>query len=124
LKDLPAERLKVDRRFVRDLFKGENDFAMLGAIVGMARAFGRELIAEGVEGEAQGDLLLALGCRYAQGFAISPALAPAALVAWRRAWRPPASWAAAAPAEAAEALGEPSPAVRALWQALAGKEAG
>ncbi|KGE04156.1 diguanylate cyclase/phosphodiesterase (GGDEF & EAL domain protein) with PAS/PAC sensor(s) [Pseudohaliea rubra DSM 19751] len=120
LKDLPAERLKIDRRFVRDLFKGADDFAMLSAIVGMARAFGRELVAEGVESAAQGDVLLGLGCRYAQGFAIAPALPPESLLAWRRAWRPPESWAAARPAEAAEALGEPSPAVRALWVALAG----
>ena len=123
LKDLPAQRLKIDRRFVRDLFKGDNDFAMLSAIVGMARAFGRELVAEGVESTAQGDVLLGLGCRYAQGFAIAPGLSPEALMAWRREWRPPESWVAAAPAEAAEALGEPSPAVRALWQALAGADA-
>jgi diguanylate cyclase (GGDEF)-like protein/PAS domain S-box-containing protein len=119
LKDLSARRLKVDRRFVRDLFKGDNDFAMLSAIVGMARAFGRELVAEGVESIAQGDVLLGLGCRYAQGFAIAPALAPESLLAWRGEWQPPESWSAAAPAEAAEALGEPPPAVRALWQALA-----
>lgn len=92
LKKLPAHTLKVDRSFVRDMLDDPEDLAILEATIGLARSFQREIIAEGVETEAQGLLLLQLGCHLAQGFLISRPLEAEKLPSWLSNWQPPESW--------------------------------
>ncbi len=68
LKRLPAEKLKIDQSFVRDMIEDSNDHAIVATIIGMGRNLGMKTIAEGVETQAQADALRALGCDEAQGY--------------------------------------------------------
>ena len=70
-RQLPFDRLKIDRSFVLDMLEDGEARAIVGAVVQLARTFGREVIAEGVETPAHAAALLALGCRLGQGFGIA-----------------------------------------------------
>ncbi len=74
LKRLPIDRLKIDRSFVRDIPHDRDDMAIASTIIAMARHLGLEVIAEGVEQEAQVDYLRKHHCDEYQGFFISPPL--------------------------------------------------
>ncbi len=78
LKRFPLQRLKIDRSFVTGLPGDDSDAAIVGAIIGLARALKLRVIAEGVEAEVQRQFLLSAGCQEFQGFLCSPALAPEA----------------------------------------------
>ncbi len=67
LNQLPIDRIKIDRSFVRGLPQHAGNAAIARAIVMLASSLGREVIAEGVENEAQRDYLVALGCPQLQG---------------------------------------------------------
>ncbi len=68
LKNLDIDYLKIDQSFTRNLALGSSDMALSEAIIVMAHKLGLEVIAEGVETQAQLDLLRAAGCDYGQGF--------------------------------------------------------
>ena len=68
LKRLPVHKIKIDKSFVRDLGKDEADAAIVRSIIGLARTFGKRVLAEGVEELGQFQFLLSEGCHEAQGF--------------------------------------------------------
>jgi diguanylate cyclase (GGDEF)-like protein/PAS domain S-box-containing protein len=68
IKRLPLDQLKIDRSFVSDIVTDIGDKAIVTTIVAMARSLDIAVIAEGVETEAQSQLLLDLGCRQFQGY--------------------------------------------------------
>jgi diguanylate cyclase (GGDEF)-like protein len=68
LKKLPLDQLKIDRSFVRDLVSNNSDKAIVRTIIAMARSLDLEVIAEGVETEAQKNLLKKKGCEIFQGY--------------------------------------------------------
>ena len=74
LKRFPIGRLKIDRSFVKGLPGDESDAGIVRAIANMACALHLELIAEGVETEAQLQFMKLLGCQQYQGFHKSPAV--------------------------------------------------
>jgi diguanylate cyclase (GGDEF)-like protein len=76
LNRFPFDALKIDRSFVDALGIEQERTAIIEAIIGMARALSLDVIAEGVENEAQLSELRRLGCDYAQGHLFSPALPP------------------------------------------------
>lgn len=89
LKSLPVDMLKIDTGFVRDLGTSAGDLAIVRAIIGLAEAFGLEVVAEGVETPAAATTLLQHGCHRAQGFLLSrpvPGEAMEALLSAR--WMP------------------------------------
>jgi EAL domain-containing protein (putative c-di-GMP-specific phosphodiesterase class I) len=79
LKRFPVHKIKVDRAFVRELEVSAEDRAIVAAVMALANSLQLEVVAEGVETEAQLDLLRQQGCELAQGFLFSRAL-PAAEV--------------------------------------------
>ena len=68
----PVDVLKIDSVFVRRLSAAVADDALTHGIVAMAHAMDLEVIAEGVETEAQAVAVRRFGCPYAQGFLFSP----------------------------------------------------
>ena len=68
LKRLPVQRIKIDRSFVRDIGSDPDDEAVVQAIVTMGHTLGKQVVAEGVETQAQLAFLRRLGCDAAQGF--------------------------------------------------------
>ena len=92
LKRLRVATLKIDQSFVRDMLVDPDDLAILQGVIGLAAAFKREVIAEGVETIAHGTVLLQLGCELAQGYGIARPMPPELLPAWAAAWQPDAAW--------------------------------
>ncbi|NCT82640.1 MAG: EAL domain-containing protein [Comamonadaceae bacterium] len=76
LKRFPIQRLKIDRSFVQGLPGDASDVGIANAIVQMGRALGLQVIAEGVETEAQRDFLAQAGCHEFQGFLFAKPLRP------------------------------------------------
>jgi EAL domain-containing protein (putative c-di-GMP-specific phosphodiesterase class I) len=68
LKRLPIHQVKIDQTFVRDLLVDDNDLGITETIITLADTLGMDVVAEGVEEEAQRDVLERLGCRVFQGF--------------------------------------------------------
>lgn len=77
LRDLPADIVKIDRSFVAGLPDAEGDEAIVRAVLAMAHATHRTVIAEGVETREQAQRLLTLGCDQVQGFYFAPPMPPA-----------------------------------------------
>ena len=93
LKHLPAETLKIDQSFVHDMLEDHDDLAIVEGILGLAKAFRRQVVAEGVEATPQGILLLQLGCTLAQGYGIAHPMPASDLPGWVSAWRVDPAWA-------------------------------
>jgi len=68
LKRWHVDYLKIDRSFIRDLVTDSNDHAIVGAIIAMAKHLRISVVAEGVEGWPQLEMLRKMGCRFAQGY--------------------------------------------------------
>ena len=93
LKQLPARIVKIDQSFVRDLLDDQEHAVIVDSICGLAESFDRLVIAEGVETEVHGRLLLELGCDLGQGFAIARPMPAVEVKDWAESWRPPETWA-------------------------------
>ncbi|MFT4723867.1 MAG: EAL domain-containing protein (putative c-di-GMP-specific phosphodiesterase class I) [Colwellia sp.] len=92
LRRLPADLIKIDQSFVRDMLIDTDDFAIVEGVIALAKSFKREVIAEGVETIEHGKALLQLGCNLAQGYGIAKPMPPFDVPAWINNWRPDASW--------------------------------
>ncbi len=92
LKQLPVRTLKIDQSFVRDMLDDRDDLAILEGIIGLAKAFGREVIAEGVETHEHGEKLLMLGCELAQGYGIARPMSPENMFEWSQRWEKDHKW--------------------------------
>lgn len=97
LKRLPVTQLKIDQSFVRGMLDDPDDLAILEGVIGMASAFRREVIAEGVESLEHGEMLLQLGCELAQGYGIARPMPAENMPAWVKNWRPDPAWVNAPP---------------------------
>lgn len=92
LKHLPAKQLKIDKTFVQGMLFNPDDLAILEGIIGLADAFRRQVIAEGVETLEHGSWLLKLGCDVAQGFGIGKPMAIEQFDAWATSWKSHSEW--------------------------------
>ncbi|AOW76603.1 diguanylate cyclase [Colwellia sp. PAMC 20917] len=92
LRRLPANLIKIDQSFVRDMLIDTDDFAIVEGVIALAKSFKREVIAEGVETIEHGKALLQLGCNLAQGYGIAKPMPAHDVPAWVNNWRPDASW--------------------------------
>ncbi|MEZ5995153.1 MAG: EAL domain-containing protein [Hyphomonadaceae bacterium] len=68
LRELPIDKLKIDQSFVSRLTRDRESATIVGALVGLGIALGLKVTAEGVEDEATGAALQAMGCEFAQGY--------------------------------------------------------
>ncbi len=68
LQSFPFDALKIDRSFVNRMTYGEQPLQIVRTIVELARVMGMDVVAEGIETEAQHHLLREIGCRYGQGY--------------------------------------------------------
>ncbi len=83
LKDLPVDRLKIDRSFVEALPEDEKSRAIVQTIMILGSKLGFEVVAEGIETPAQLEVMIQEGCLSGQGFLFSKPLAPEAIWALR-----------------------------------------
>jgi EAL domain-containing protein (putative c-di-GMP-specific phosphodiesterase class I) len=79
LKRFPVDALKIDRTFTRDMTTSADDTAIVAGIIALAHSLRLQVIAEGVETQAQRDQLIRLDCDFMQGYYLSQPLPPAQL---------------------------------------------
>ncbi len=92
LKELPIKSLKIDRSFIIDMTESEKNLKLVENIINLTLGMEKQVIAEGVETVEQGEILLSLGCEYAQGFAIAKPMTATKLATWIKEWKPYPSW--------------------------------
>lgn len=68
LKDLPVDRVKIDRSLIRDIATSAESRTICTAVVGLLQGLGKEVVVEGVETQAQLDMLRVIGCTQFQGY--------------------------------------------------------
>ena len=76
LRSFPVDKIKIDRSFIRDLTVDDGDEAITAAVIWVAHSLGIQVVAEGVETEAQRRFLQRAGCDLGQGFLFHPPLTP------------------------------------------------
>jgi diguanylate cyclase (GGDEF)-like protein len=81
-KDLPADELKIDMSFIRDLHQDKANQHIVRAIIDLAHSFSFKVVAEGVEHEEVLRLLIDMGCDTVQGFHLSPPMSHPDFCAW------------------------------------------
>jgi diguanylate cyclase (GGDEF)-like protein len=84
LKNVPADELKLDRSFVLGMADDAHDAAIVGSVVGLGRALGLRVIAEGVETPQVWQRLAELGCDVAQGFGLARPMPAAQFERWAK----------------------------------------
>lgn len=82
LQRLPAQVVKIDQSFVRDMLDNDRDRTLVRGIVSLAHAFERQVIAEGVETPAHAEALRELGCDGLQGYGIARPMPLSDLTRW------------------------------------------
>ena len=82
LRKLPAEELKIDRSFVLDLESSSDARAVVDAVVKLGQALHLKVVAEGVETDAQYQILRGLGCNELQGYLFAKPMTAKALGLW------------------------------------------
>ena len=92
LKRLPANTLKIDQSFVRDMLDDHDDLAMIEAIINLAASFNRAVVAEGVETAEHGVMLMRLGCDIGQGYGIARPMPAAQVMEWAAQFTPDRKW--------------------------------
>jgi diguanylate cyclase (GGDEF)-like protein/PAS domain S-box-containing protein len=92
LRRLPADLIKIDQTFIRDMLDDPEDLVIVVGVVGLAIAFNRKVIAEGVETIAHGTALLKLGCELAQGYGIARPMPADQIPEWTASWQPDPAW--------------------------------
>ena len=92
LKMLPINTLKIDKSFILDLLSSSKNLSIVEASIGLAHAFNSNVVAEGVESEEHGKILLQLGCQMAQGYIISKDMPASDVENWVKSWKGFSSW--------------------------------
>jgi diguanylate cyclase (GGDEF)-like protein/PAS domain S-box-containing protein len=87
LRRLPAYLIKIDQSFVRNMLEDADDLAIVEGVIGLAKAFQREVIAEGVETIDHGVALWQLGCELAQGYGIARPMPAGDIPEWVSNWK-------------------------------------
>lgn len=97
LRQIPTRALKIDKSFVHNMLTHSEDRAIVEGILGLGHAFGREVVAEGVESTELIRSLLAIGCDVMQGYALARPMRADACADWVADFRPDPLWKQKAP---------------------------
>ena len=89
---LPVKTLKIDQVFIRGMLEDPDDMAIVEGIIRFARAFDRNLVAEGAELPELCTLLAAMGCEKVQGHGVAPPMPPERVPEWVARFRPDPAW--------------------------------
>jgi len=92
LRSLPANTIKIDQSFVRDMLDDPSDYAIIDGVIALASSFNRDVIAEGVETIEHGLMLILMGCHNAQGYVIARPMPATDISAWLTAYSPNQEW--------------------------------
>lgn len=92
LRRLPVDTLKIDQNFIVNMLHHPDDLSIIEGIVHLAEAFGKRLIAEGVETQSHAELLIPLGCHYGQGYGIARPMPPRVIFNWLKEWQSNGFW--------------------------------
>ena len=92
LRYLFVDTVKIDQNFVRDMLDDPDDYAIVESVIGLSHAFRREVVAEGVESQEQGIVLLLLGCHLLQGYAIAESMPATEINEWVKNYRSSDDW--------------------------------
>ena len=82
LRDLPVDRVKLDRSLIEHIATRGQARAIVHAVIGLVHGLGCEAVAEGIETEAQAEVLRIIGCDVIQGYAVAQPMDEATFVAW------------------------------------------
>jgi EAL domain-containing protein (putative c-di-GMP-specific phosphodiesterase class I) len=82
LRKMPVQELKIDRGFIFDMLKNDNDAMIVSSTLTLAHSLGLSVVAEGVETEEAWKHLQTLGCDIIQGYYVSPPLPPEKFMHW------------------------------------------
>lgn len=92
LRHLTASTIKIDQSFVRDMLDDPQDYTIVDGVSGLAEAFNRQVIAEGVETVEHGLMLLMIGCDHAQGYGIARPMAADKVPDWLNHYQAEPEW--------------------------------
>lgn len=92
LRHLTISSVKIDQSFVRNMLDNPDDQSIVESVIGLAKAFKREVVAEGVETLEDGVVLINLDCRLAQGLVIAPPMPASMVLEWCKNYRHPPLW--------------------------------
>jgi diguanylate cyclase (GGDEF)-like protein/PAS domain S-box-containing protein len=92
IKSLPANVIKIDQSFVIGMLHDANNYSIINGVLGLAKSFSRDVIAEGVESTAHGLMLLMMGCEKAQGYGIARPMPVSDFNHWLASYQPNDDW--------------------------------
>lgn len=92
IRTLPVSAVKIDQTFVRNMLNDVDDCKIVEGVIALARSFGLEVIAEGVESLRHGQILLSMGCELAQGYVIAKPMPVNDLAIWNQQFSLPEDW--------------------------------
>jgi diguanylate cyclase (GGDEF)-like protein len=84
LRDLPVDRVKLDRSLIEHVATKAQARTIVHAVIGLVHGLGCEAVAEGIETEAQAEVLRIIGCDVIQGYAIAAPMPEEQFIAWSR----------------------------------------
>lgn len=84
LRDLPVDRVKLDRSLIEHIADNAEARTIAHAVVGLIHGIGCEAVAEGIETKAQAEVMRVIGCDVIQGYAIAAPMDETAFIAWSR----------------------------------------
>lgn len=92
IRTLPVTAVKIDQIFVRNMLNDPDDCKIVEGVIALARAFDLDVIAEGVESDMHGQVLMAMGCDNAQGFTIARPVLADEIAEWLQQYQPVSGW--------------------------------
>ncbi|MCJ8157458.1 bifunctional diguanylate cyclase/phosphodiesterase [Sphingomonas sp. LaA6.9] len=88
LRDMPIDRVKLDRSMIADIAVSDQARAIIHAVIELIHGLGHKVVAEGVETREQVDVLKVIGCDAVQGYVIAPPMDEHEFLDWARVERP------------------------------------